>query len=73
MSILELQENSLDMNPLENNYEIDNQMPCKKENIWKRVCEAWYSVALNVLEEPCNVMPKQIADLIKAKGDATIY
>ena len=29
--------------------------------------------AVNVLEEPNNAMPRRIADLIKAKGDATIY
>ena len=45
------QGNSLDMNPIEYNYEIGNQMPSKKEEMWKRVCEVWYSVALNVLEE----------------------
>ena len=48
-------------------------MPCKKEKMWKRVYEAWYSVALNVLEEPYNAMPRPIADFIKAKGDAKIY
>ena len=47
--------------------------PVKKEKMLKRVCEAWYSVALNVLEEPYNAMPRRIADLIKTKGDATIY
>ena len=45
----------------------------KKEKMWKRVCEAWYRVALSVGEEPNNAMPRRIADLIKAKGDATIY
>ena len=35
---------------LEYNEEIGNQTPCKKEEMWKRVCKAWYSVALNVLE-----------------------
>ena len=45
----------------------------KKEKMWKRVCEAWYNVALSVLEEPHNAMPRQIAEFIKAKGDATIY
>ena len=25
-------------------------MPCKKEEMWKRVFEAWYSVAPNVLK-----------------------
>ena len=44
-----------------------------KEKMWKRVCEAWYSVALSVLEEPHNAMPRRIADLITAKGDTTIY
>ena len=47
-------------------------MLCKKEER-KRVCEAWYSVASNVLEELYNAMPRRIADLIKAKRDATIY
>ena len=28
--------------------EIVNQMLCLKEEMWKRVCEAWYSVAPNV-------------------------
>ena len=53
--------------------EIGNQMPCKIEKMWKRVCEAWYSVALNVLEELYNSMPRRIADLIESKGDATKY
>ena len=61
------------MNPKEYNDEIGNKMSCKKEKMWKRVCETWLSVALNVLEEPYNAMPRRIADLIKAKGDAQIY
>ena len=48
-------------------------MLCKKEEVWKRVCESWYSVAPNVLEELYNAMPRWIANLIKAKRDATIY
>ena len=36
-----------------------------------RVCEAWYSVRLNVLGEPNNSKPSRNEDLIKAKGDAT--
>ena len=28
---------------LECNEDIGNQMPCKKEEMWKPVCEAWYS------------------------------
>ena len=63
------QGNSLDMNPIEYNYEIGNQMPSKKEEMWKRVCEAWYSVALNVLEELYNAISRRIADLIKTKGN----
>ena len=39
----------------------------------KRVCKAWYSEARNVLEELYNSMTRRIADLIKAKGDATKY
>ena len=38
---------------------------CLKEEMWKRVCEALYSVALNVLEEIYSSMPRRIADLIK--------
>ena len=49
---------------LEYNEEIGNQMPCKKEEMWKLVCEARYCKALNVLEELNNSMPKRIADLI---------
>ena len=41
--------------------------------MWKRVCEAWYSVATNVFQELNNLMPRSIADLIKAKGGATKY
>ena len=32
---------------LEYNEEIGNHMPCKKEEKWKPVCEAWCSVAPN--------------------------
>ena len=48
-------------------------MPCKIEEMWKRVCEVLYSVALNVLGELYNSMPRRIADLIEANGDATKY
>ena len=44
---------------------IGNQLPCLKEEMWKQVCEAWYSVALNVLEELNNSMSRRIVDLIK--------
>ena len=52
---------------LEYNEDIGNQMPCSKEEIWKPVCEAWYSVAPYILEERNNSMPRRITDLIKAK------
>ena len=66
------------MNPIENIWnimkkEIGNQMPCKIQDMRKRVCEAWYSVAPNVLEELYNSMPRRIADLIEANRDATKY
>ena len=54
---------------LEYNEEIGNQMPCEKEEMWKPVCKAWYSVATNAQEVLNNSMPKRVTDLIKAKGD----
>ena len=53
--------------------DIGNQMPYTIEEMWKRVCEVWYSVALTVQEELYNSMPRRIADLIEANGDATKY
>ena len=44
------------------------QMPCKKGEMWKQVCDAWNGVAWNVQEEFYNPMPWRIADLLKAKG-----
>ena len=41
--------------------------------MWDRVCDAWYSVAPNVMEELYNSMPRRIEDLYKANGDATNY
>ena len=35
--------------------------------MWKRVCEAWYSVAQNVLEELYNSMARRIVDLLKQR------
>ena len=66
------------MNPIENVWnitkkEIGNQMLCKKKNMLKRVCEAWYSVASNILEELDNSMPRRIADLNKDKEGATKF
>ena len=58
---------------LEYNEEIGNQMPCRKVEMWKSVCEAWYSVAPNVQEELNNSMPRRITDRIKAKGDTKNY
>ena len=52
---------------------IGNQMLCKKNDMWKRVYEAWYSVAPNILEELSNSMPRRIADLNEENGDATKY
>ena len=45
--------------------EIGNQLLCLKEEMWKRVCEACYSVTPNVLEELNNSMPWRIAAVIK--------
>ena len=45
--------------------DIRNQLPCLKEEMLKRVCEARYSVAPNVMEELNNSMPRSIANLIK--------
>ena len=49
------------------NEEIGNQMSCRKEEMWKPVCEAWYSAAPNVLGELNNSMPRRITVLIKEK------
>ena len=58
---------------LEYNEEIGNQMPCKKEEMWKPVYDVWYSVAPNVLEELNNSMARRITDLIKSKGGTNKY
>ena len=70
--------NSTEMNYIENDWnimkkEIGNRMSCSIEEMCKRVCEAWYSVELTVQEELYNSMPRRIADLIEANGDATKY
>ena len=41
--------------------------------VWKPVCEVWYSVAPNVLDELNTSMPRSITNLIKAKGDTKKY
>ena len=45
--------------------DIGNHLPCLKEELLKQVCEAWYSVAQNVLEELNSSMPRSIANIIK--------
>ena len=62
--------NSPEMNAIENVWnimkkDIGNQLRFLKEEMCKRACEAWYSVARNVLEELKNSMPRRIADLFK--------
>ena len=68
--------NSPDINPIENVWNIikkviGDQITCKREEMWDRVCDTWYSVSPIVLEELYNSMPRRIADRYKAKGDAT--
>ena len=58
---------------LEYNEEIGNQMSSKKEEMWKPVYEASYSVSPKVLEELNNSMAKRITVLIKANGDTRKY
>ena len=50
--------------------ETGNQLPCLKEDRWMQVCEAWYSVRPNVLEELINLIPSKKKYLIKAKVGA---
>ena len=47
--------------------EISNQIPCLKEEMWKRVCEVWYSVASNALENFTNQCQGEFADLFKQR------
>ena len=66
------------MNPIENILNlikkvIGNHISRKREVMWDRVCDAWYSVAPNVLEELYNSMRRRIVDIHKAKRDATKY
>ena len=51
--------------------EIGNRMPCLEEEMQRRVCEAWYSVRPNILEELNHSIPSRNENVIKAKGGAT--
>ena len=58
------------MNSIENVFEkmkkdIGKQVPCLIAEMWKQVCEAWSSLAPNVLEELNNSMPRRTTDLVK--------
>ena len=44
---------------------IGNKMPCKKEDMWKQVCKAWYGVAQNVREELYNLCQGEPQILLK--------
>ena len=73
ISVLKWQGNWPQMSSIENvlnimKKDIGNQLPCLKEEMWKPVCEVWYSVAPNYLEELNNSMPRRIADLIIQMG-----
>ena len=68
ISVLEWPGNSPDMNHIDDAWNImkkviGNQIPCKREVMWDRVCDALYSVAPTVLEELYNSMARRIADL----------
>ena len=72
ISVLELPGNSPGMSTIENVWNIiekviGNQIPCKREEMWDQVCNAWYSVALNVLEKLYYSMPRRITDFIKQR------
>ena len=61
--ILKWPGNLQEMNSIENVWnlmkkDIGNQLPFLKEEMWKRVCEPWYSVAPNILEEFNNSMQR---------------
>ena len=63
LPVLKWRGNSPEINSIENFWNIMkegicNQLPCLNEEIWKRVWEAWYRLAPNVLEELNNSIPK---------------
>ena len=56
ISVLEWPRNSPAMNPIEIVWNIikrviGNRIPCKREEMLTRVCDSWYGVVPNVLEE----------------------
>ena len=61
------------MEYMEYNEVIGSQMPCRKGEMTKPVCEAWYSISPKVLEELNNAMQRRIRDLIKGNGDIKKY
>ena len=61
------------INPTENVWNIMKKEIGKKEEMCKPVCEAWYRVATNILEELYNYITRRSADIIKEKGGATKY
>ena len=65
--VLKWSGNSPEINSIENimKEDIGNQLLFLKDEMWKPVCEAWYSVAPIVMEELNNSMPRSIADFIK--------
>ena len=70
--ILKWQGSSPETNSIENvlnimKKEICNQISPLHEEMWKRVFEVCYSVALNALDDFNNSTPRRIADLIKQR------
>ena len=61
------------MNTIDNILNIMKKYNVNKAEMWKPVCEAWYSVTSNVVEELNNSMQRRITDLIKEKGGTKKY
>ena len=60
------------MDTIENAWNIMKRLVTKVEML-KPVCDGWYSVAPNVLEEHNNSMARRITDLINAKRGTKKY